>query len=81
VNPLILAEPASPLLSQTVWHVAPGQSASLHDTFPSVTGTLFASPPAQGAIVCRAVCNQAMFEPALGWVEHLPGNEVEADLL
>ena len=39
---------------------------SLHDAFRSMTGTIFASCPTQGAIVCRAVCNQAMLEPALG---------------
>ena len=54
---------------------------SIHDAFWSMTGTIFASCPAQGAVVCRAVCNQAMLEPALGWVEHVPGIEVKADLL
>ena len=54
---------------------------SIHDAFWSMTGTIFASCPAQGAVVCRAVCNQAMLEPALGWVEHVPGIEVNADLL
>src|SRR5215813_8959019 len=48
--------------------VAPGHPP-LHDTFLSMTGTVFACCPAQGAIVCRAVYNQAMLEPALGWVE------------
>jgi hypothetical protein len=54
---------------------------SIHEAFLSLTGTIFASWSAQGAIVCRAVCNQAMLEPALGWVELVPGIEVNADLL
>ena len=46
-----------------------------------MTGTISASCPAQGAIVCRAVCNKAVLKPALEWVEHVPGIEVDADLL
>ena len=66
MNPLILAEHDSSLI---------------HHTVLSIAGTVFAFCPAQGAIVCRAVCNQAVLEPALEEVEYVPGIEVDADLL
>jgi hypothetical protein len=80
VSPLILAEHDSSRFtsSRRMWLQA---TSSIHDAFLSMIGTIFAPCPTQGAIVCRAVCNQAMLEPSLGWVEHVPGIEVKADLL
>jgi hypothetical protein len=81
VSPLILAEHDSLHFFRLrgMWLQATHRYP--YDAFLSMTGTIFASCPAQGAIVCRAVCNQAMLEPALEWVEHVPGIEVNADLL
>ena len=72
VSPLILAEHES-LRFIRLHGMGSRPPTSIHDSFLSLTGTILASCPAQGAIVCRAVCNQAMLEPALGWVEHVPG--------
>ena len=58
MNPLILAEYASPPQSDDVG-CGSRPPTFIHDTFLRMTGTIFASCPAQGAIACRAVCNQA----------------------
>jgi len=68
VNPLIMAEHDSPPPLSDHAGCGPGPPLSIHDALPSMTGTIFASCPTPGAIVCRAVSNQAMLEPVLRWV-------------
>jgi hypothetical protein len=65
VHPLILAERDTPPQSDYV-ECGSGLSTSIHNAFRCMIGTILAPWPAQGAMVCCAVCNQAMLEPALG---------------
>ena len=51
MNPLILAEYASPPQSDDVGCGSTPPTSS-HDTFLRMIGTIFASRPAQGAIAC-----------------------------